>query len=344
MNTDFRVSVDFFVHHKTRRIQRLAGDSGVIGLLRLWAYAAKHRSDGILAGMGPADIEAVADWVGEEGKLAQALLEIGFLDQSKDGLSLHGWRENNPWAAEAKARSESARNAASMRWSRSDGDVGGPAIRRKRPEKIGAKIPAPDVGKKIVGKRTGGATSGQCPNDAGTMRVSCSDDAPSPSPSPIESDSCDDSRKLRAEIHALRDAIWRMHGFSDSQIETRKIKGSTEGIAEINRWIRLGLTIDDLRAKAILAFDLAEQRGETIKNPWKYLSVVMARLADEAPAGPEREPLSGDDLWRFRLNVLHSGGAWSGMWGPHPDAPFSTCLAPDYLLAEFGYVKKDKKS
>ena len=43
MNSDFRVSVDFFAHHKTKKLRRRLGYEGVVALLQLWAYAARVR-------------------------------------------------------------------------------------------------------------------------------------------------------------------------------------------------------------------------------------------------------------------------------------------------------------
>lgn len=108
MNTDFRVAVDFFTHHKARKLKKRLGAAAVLSLLQLWAYAAKLRTDGTLSGMSVEDIELAAEWDGAEGAFSSALLDVGFLDQGEDGYSLHDWAENNPWVAEEKARSEQA--------------------------------------------------------------------------------------------------------------------------------------------------------------------------------------------------------------------------------------------
>lgn len=109
MNTDFRVAVDFFAHHKARKLKKRLGPSGLLALLQLWAYAAKLRTDGELYGMTPEDIELAADWDGDDGALTVALLEIGFLEQDEQGLRLHDWVENNSWAAKAEERGGKAR-------------------------------------------------------------------------------------------------------------------------------------------------------------------------------------------------------------------------------------------
>ena len=110
MSTDFRVSVDFFTHHKTKKLIRRIGDAGVLALMRLWGYAAKHKPDGALLNMTVEDIEIAADWNGEDGVLVVALIEVGFIDESPCGVyELHDWRINNPWVFDAGQRSDAAR-------------------------------------------------------------------------------------------------------------------------------------------------------------------------------------------------------------------------------------------
>jgi hypothetical protein len=50
VNIDFRVSVDFFTHHKARKLQKRLGPVALLSLLKLWAYAAKMRPNGNLPG------------------------------------------------------------------------------------------------------------------------------------------------------------------------------------------------------------------------------------------------------------------------------------------------------
>lgn len=120
MNTDFRVSVDFFNHHKTRKLKKRIGNGGVLSLMQLWAYAAKVRPLGDLYDMSEEDIEMSADWQGEEGVFISACVDVGFIDSTESGFVLHDWVENNPWVAESEARSEKARKAAKARWGNAD--------------------------------------------------------------------------------------------------------------------------------------------------------------------------------------------------------------------------------
>ncbi|MDR1658869.1 MAG: hypothetical protein LBR94_00820 [Desulfovibrio sp.] len=116
MNADFRVSVDFFSHHKARKLRKRLGATALLSLLQLWAYAAKVRTDGNLSGMTPEDIELVSEWEGQDGEFVAILLEVGFLDQGEGGLLLHDWAENNPWVAEEKSRRERAQKNATSGW------------------------------------------------------------------------------------------------------------------------------------------------------------------------------------------------------------------------------------
>ena len=109
MNIDFRVSVDFFTHHKARKLQKRLGPVALLSLLKLWAYAAKMRADGDLSGMTSEDVELAAEWEGDEGAFTATLLDVGFVDQDAERIRLHDWAENNPWVAEADARQDKSR-------------------------------------------------------------------------------------------------------------------------------------------------------------------------------------------------------------------------------------------
>lgn len=116
MNTDIRLSVEFFDHPKTVKLQRRLGLEAVISLQRLWLWAAQNRASGKLSNMDGEDIEIAAKWAGECGVFTSELVSLGWLDEEGGAYSLHDWTEHNPWQAEANARSEKARNAAQTRW------------------------------------------------------------------------------------------------------------------------------------------------------------------------------------------------------------------------------------
>lgn len=117
MNSDIRISISFFRHHKTKRVRRSIGESGVISLLQLFCYVGEHRPQGILQGMSVDDIADAAEWQGEAQEFVQALCNAGFLDRCEEGVyEVHDWEEHNPWATGAEERSEKARKAAKKRW------------------------------------------------------------------------------------------------------------------------------------------------------------------------------------------------------------------------------------
>ena len=120
---DIRVDTKFFQHPKTLKLLRRLGPAGVIGLWRLWVWAAENRQTGYLHGLGPDDVDLIAwpdlDQTGPAGRPADqggpvsfcaVAKELGWLDQTEDGgLCLHEWSQHNPWAADAPSRSDKAR-------------------------------------------------------------------------------------------------------------------------------------------------------------------------------------------------------------------------------------------
>lgn len=111
MNTDIRLSVGFWRHPKTVKLQRRLGLEAVRSLQILWLWAAENRPSGDLSGMDDEDLAIAADWLGETEKLVGALSSIGFLDGECEGYSLHGWQENNAWASGEPTRADKGRFA-----------------------------------------------------------------------------------------------------------------------------------------------------------------------------------------------------------------------------------------
>lgn len=110
MNTDIRLSTDFFANVKVKKLKKRLGADGVLALIALWAYCAKMYPDGELGKQADGDVELMADWEGEDGALESALIELGFLDVHDDGtLALHDWAENNPYVADSRARGDTQR-------------------------------------------------------------------------------------------------------------------------------------------------------------------------------------------------------------------------------------------
>jgi hypothetical protein len=118
VDPDFRVACGFFAHPKTKKVRRALGDTGVIAVLKLFAWATTQRSDGSLAGLSDADIEDAIDWpdVGAAGTLVPVLAAVRFLDGEEGHRVIHDWLENNPYVATKHVRVERARKGAAARW------------------------------------------------------------------------------------------------------------------------------------------------------------------------------------------------------------------------------------
>ena len=116
MNTDIRISTDFFDNPKTLKLERRIGAKAARCLIALWIYAASLRPDGQLTDMDGETIEISAGWDGEATAFFKELLDLHWLDQEEVGsstvYSLHDWTEHNHWASEAETRSAKSRFSA----------------------------------------------------------------------------------------------------------------------------------------------------------------------------------------------------------------------------------------
>lgn len=121
MPDDFRVKTSFFTHPKARRLKRRHGDTAIVCLMRLWAFATEHRCKGVLYDMTKDDLVDVSEWHGD-GEFVDSLVEFGFLDRGPEWYELHDWKEHNHWAYQADKRQEKAREAAKIRWGIADDD------------------------------------------------------------------------------------------------------------------------------------------------------------------------------------------------------------------------------
>jgi len=116
VNTDIRLSIGFWDHPKTQKLERRLGLEGVKGLLVLWQWVAQYKPNGYLYGTDEEDIEIASRWNGEKGTFVRTLVELHFLDVVDGGYSIHDWEEHNPWAANAEQRADESRLAAVKRW------------------------------------------------------------------------------------------------------------------------------------------------------------------------------------------------------------------------------------
>lgn len=120
MTDDIRLHIGFFTHPKTKKLRRRHGETAVICLLRLWMFAAQHRSKGVLHNMQRDDIVDAAEWLGD-AEFVDSLREFGFLDHDGEWFVLHDWRDHNGYAYFAEERSRKAREAAEARWNKKSG-------------------------------------------------------------------------------------------------------------------------------------------------------------------------------------------------------------------------------
>ena len=109
MNTDIRISVVFWRHPKTVKLERRLGIEAIKSLIILWMWVACNRPDGNLEGFDAEDIEIAAEWRGEPGVLVEVLLSLRWLDMEDGQYKIHDWAEHNSWASEAECRSDVAR-------------------------------------------------------------------------------------------------------------------------------------------------------------------------------------------------------------------------------------------
>ena len=117
---DIRVKLNFYGHHKTKKLVRLLGNDAVVALQKLWIYAAEARPRGILYGMDESDIAISAEWDGDESVFVNTLKDVGFIDVTVDNyvdnFELHDWKDHQPYIYHAPERSERARVASAKRW------------------------------------------------------------------------------------------------------------------------------------------------------------------------------------------------------------------------------------
>jgi hypothetical protein len=162
---DARISIGLPQHPKTKKLIKRLGDGAAWRLICLFLWAAANKPDGNLSGMTTEDIELAVDWPGEDGAFVAAMIEVGFIDGEDGNYAIHDWREHNPWAAGADARSEKARWLATC--------------------KHHGKEKAAELMPEYAARLLGSATSTNQTEES--MREAGNSSAPSPLPSPLPS-------------------------------------------------------------------------------------------------------------------------------------------------------------
>ena len=117
MDTDIRLDWGFPNHLKTRRLLRNLGDHGFVCLIRLWCYVGERYKKGVLNGIKKDDLEEICGWAGEPGAFAAYAVRMRWVDEAENGvLSIHDWRDHQPYIFHSDRRSEAASVAAAARW------------------------------------------------------------------------------------------------------------------------------------------------------------------------------------------------------------------------------------
>jgi hypothetical protein len=106
-------------HRKFRKLARLLNISQFEALgitVTLWVLCDTKYPFGRLAGL---DAESLADSIGihhiDPDDLLKALVDAGLIDNTDDGLVVHGWMDDGRSGAEAQKRSERAKKGAHAR-------------------------------------------------------------------------------------------------------------------------------------------------------------------------------------------------------------------------------------
>ncbi len=108
------LELDYWTHRKTVRLVGLLGAGAEMLPLKLWTYVAKHHPEtGRLQGYIAEELESAAGWTGAKGKMVDAMLLVGFLENIGDGFKIHGWMDHAGHLAAFKKR---AKSAAKRRW------------------------------------------------------------------------------------------------------------------------------------------------------------------------------------------------------------------------------------
>lgn len=115
VNTSINIALGFFNHPKTKRLLSAVGRSGVLGLLQLWEYAGEYHSrDGKLKGYSGDEVENLAGWDGEKGKLLDGLEKTGWIQRDKEqNWCISNWKEHQGHIWSLKER---GKKMARARW------------------------------------------------------------------------------------------------------------------------------------------------------------------------------------------------------------------------------------
>jgi hypothetical protein len=125
MSDDIRLSLGFWNHPKTKKLQKHLGLEAIRSLQILWLWAAQNKPTGVLYAMSAEDVELASDWNGVDGEFSTALVALGWLEFQNETYIIHDWGVHQPWLIGAESRKKKATCAAQARWNRDDKNAKG---------------------------------------------------------------------------------------------------------------------------------------------------------------------------------------------------------------------------
>tara|TARA_Y100000593_G_scaffold86609_1_gene165668 strand:- start:15056 stop:15928 length:873 start_codon:yes stop_codon:yes gene_type:complete len=125
---DLRFHRGFFDNIKIKRFKNefskvASPDCPLCGLMKVWIYAAMHKSEGVFAREYQQDFELMADWGGPPGLFSEMLLKHKLIVETPEGYAINDWEEHQPWVAKSKQRSAAGKANAGERWSKKNANL-----------------------------------------------------------------------------------------------------------------------------------------------------------------------------------------------------------------------------
>jgi len=108
---DIRVKFALNKNIKTKRLIKACGFESYFCLINLWVYVAQNAPKGKLKGYHKSDLEIISEWTGDEGIFADALIQIGWVEEYDSGIMMHDWEEHQGFVYNSDERKIQARNA-----------------------------------------------------------------------------------------------------------------------------------------------------------------------------------------------------------------------------------------
>lgn len=110
------LDLNYFDHPKTKRLVGLLGRGSEVLPIRLWCACGKHYPEtGTFTGLTAQEIESQVAWWGRPGQMVEAMLKVGFLEQTDGQFTVHDWSEH---ASHITVYRQKAQKMAKARWAK----------------------------------------------------------------------------------------------------------------------------------------------------------------------------------------------------------------------------------